>query len=402
MNELEISIVDANAGNLKREFRSVLGAFEEQNNIKLTCTVYDWANAWGEIMRIMLYKHGPTMSQVGTTWLGSLEATQAIRSFTPLEINQLGGAAAYHPAAWASSISIETGQVTAIPWFVDTYVLYYRKDLLEKAGVDETKAFTSLDALAETVAKVSQAGVDIPIAMPAGFSSRANLHSLASWIWNHGGEFISEDGEHLLLSEPKTRKGLVGYFSLARHMPKAAQTLTDADCYRVFLDGSAAITLRNTSLLYVAEKDPAFAVRLGRDMDVAAMPGTSFVGGSSFVLWNHIRPGQETLALALLKQLTSPETQYAYFEQDGFLPARMEALQRLEKRPFYGAVAETLKRGRSFHKIKLWGLVEERLMNAVTQIWQALYANPDANVAEEITKVLDPLERRLQLTLSDS
>jgi ABC-type glycerol-3-phosphate transport system substrate-binding protein len=137
-------------------------------------------------------------------------------------------------------------------------------------------------------------------------------------------------------------------------------------------------------------------------MDVAAMPGTSFVGGSSFVLWNHIRPGQETLALALLKQLTSPETQYAYFEQDGFLPARVEALQRLEKRPFYGAVAETLKRGRSFHKIKLWGLVEERLMNAVTQIWQALYANPDANIAEEITKVLDPLERRLQLTLSDS
>lgn len=402
MNELEISIVDASAGSPKNEFRSVVGNFEEQQGIKVTCTSYDWGNAWAEIMKIMLYKHGPVISQVGTTWLGSLDGTQGLRPFTPLEINQLGGASAYHPAAWASGISLETGQITAIPWFLDTYVLYYRKDLLKKAGVDETKAFESYEALGATVQKLAQVGVDIPIAMPTSFPSRANLHSAACWVWNQGGEFISDDGKHLLLSESKTRQGLKAYFSLVHHTPKAAQVLSDADCYRVFIDGSAAITLRNTSLLYMAERDAVLGARFGRDMDVAAVPGTSFVGGSSFVLWNHIRPNQEALALGLLKQIISPETQYNYFEQDGFLPTRVEALQRLETRPFYGAVAETIKRGRSFRKLKLWGLVEERLMSAITAIWQALYANPDADVDKEIAKVLDPLERRLQLTLSDN
>lgn len=402
MNELEISVVDASEGSPKNEFRSVVGKFEEQHSIKVTCTSYDWGNAWGEIMKIMLYKHGPVMSQVGTTWLGSLDATQGLRPFSPLDINQLGGAAAYHPAAWASGISLETGQITAIPWFLDTYVLYYRKDLLEKAGVDETKAFESYEALGETIEKLARTGVTIPIAMPTGFSSRANLHSAACWVWNQGGEFISDDGKQLLLSESKTRQGLKAYFSLVRHTPKAGQALSDADCYHVFIDGSAAITLRNTSLLYMAERDPILAARFGRDMDVAAVPGTSFVGGSSFVLWNHIRSGQETLALSLLKQLTSPETQYTYFEQDGFLPTRVEALQRLAARPFYGPVAETIQRGRSFRKLKLWGLVEERLVSAIAFIWQALYANPDASVDEEIDKVLNPLERRLQLTLSDN
>ncbi len=399
MAELEISIINSTNDSAK-ELQSVLGNFDERHRAKVNYTLYIWETAWAEIMKIMLYKHGPGMSQVGTTWLGSLESTQALRPFTPAQIKQVGGADVYHSATWKSGISIETGQIVAIPWFVDTYVLYYRKDILQKAGIDETSAFKSLDALAETVQKLYQAGITIPFAMPNGIPSRSNLHNVAGWIWNYGGDFISENGKQLLLSNPKTRDGLRAYFSFVRWMPKAAQILSDADCYRVFLDGSAAITLRNTSLLHEAQSNPFFKEHVP-DMGVAAMPGINFVGGSSFVLWNHIGRQEEQLAVELLCEITTPETQLALFKENGLLPARIEALNALTTDPLYVPVVQTIMKGRAFHKTKLWGLIEDRLSIGFSQIWQTLYANENANIDEEIARVLDPLERRLQLTLSD-
>ena len=402
MTEVEISIMSANSTSRPdEELRAALGKFEEHHGVKLTYTIYDWTVAWAEIMKIMLYKHGPVMSQIGTTWLGSLEATQALRPFSPLEINQLGGAGAYHDASWKSGVFLDTGRVIAIPWFADTYVLYYRKDILEKAGIDEGKAFATLEALAETIEKLQRFGVEVPFAMPTGIPSRANIHNIAGWVWSYGGEFISEDGKHLLFSDSKTRDGLRAYFSLSKCTPPAAQALSDVDCYTTFLEGNAAISLRNSSLLYTVRNTPAYADVLSR-MGVAAMPGESFVGGSSFVIWNHIRSLEERVVIELLRTITSPDTQYAYFEQNGFLPARLDALKRIETLPFYGPVVETLQRGRSFRKIKLWGLVEERLMNAITEIWQALYAKENADIDAEIERVLGPMERRLQLTLSDT
>jgi multiple sugar transport system substrate-binding protein len=401
MTEIEISI--NNSSNApEKDFRALLGKFEERHGVKVHCTVYNWEHSWSEMMKIVLYKHGPVMSQVGSTWLGSLEATQGLRQFTPGEIGQLGGAQVFHPVAWKSGISIENeGIIVAAPWFLDTYVLYYRKDLFKQAGIDESQAFESLEALAETVQKLAEAGVTIPFALPTLVTSRANLHNLAGWVWNHGGEFISEDGKQLLLSDPKTRQGLKAYFSLYKSMPLAAQKLSDADCVTAFLEGNAAIALRNAGLLYTAPRSPAFA-RYLEYLGVAAMPGENFVGGSNFVLWSHIRPAEERLAIDLLREVTSPEGQFAYFKQCGILPTRLEALKRVEEEPFYAPVMKALMTGRAFRNFKLWGLVEDRLIVAINQIWQALYTKENPNLEVEIANVFDPLERRLQLTLSEN
>jgi ABC-type glycerol-3-phosphate transport system substrate-binding protein len=401
MAEIEISINNS-TDDPEKDFRVVLGNFEERRGVKVHCTVYDWEHSWSEVMKIVLYQHGPVMSQVGSTWLESLEATQGIRQFTPGEIGQLGGADVFHPVAWKSGISIENEErIVSVPWFLDTYVLYYRKDLFKKAGIDESQAFESLEALAETVQKLAAAGVTIPFALPTMVSSRANLHNLAGWVWNHGGEFISEDGKQLLLSDSRTRQGMKAYFSLYKSMPAAAQKLSSADCITAFLEGNAAITLRNAGLLYTAPRSPAFARYLDH-LGVAAMPCETFIGGSNFVLWRHIRPADERLAIDLLREITSPEGQFAYFKQSGILPTRLDALKRVEEEPLYAPVMKALMTGGAFRNYRLWGLIEDRLIVAISQIWQTLYTKENVNIEEEIANVIDPLERRLQLTLSDT
>jgi multiple sugar transport system substrate-binding protein len=400
MAEIEISINNS-SDEPEKDFRAVLEKFEERHRARVNCTVYDWGLTWAEMMKIVLYKHGPVISQVGSTWMGSLESTQGIRQFLPAEVTQLGGVEAFHPAAWKSGVSLETGGVMSIPWFLDTYVLYYRRDLFEKAGIDEAQAFESLEALAETAQKLLAAGVAIPFAIPTKISSRANLHNLAGCVWNHGGEFISEDGKQLLLSDLHTRLGLKAYFSLYKSMPAPAQNLSDAECGLAFLDHDAAMTLRNANLIGVSQPSQGFADHLDR-LGVAAMPGENFVGGSNLVLWKHIRPADERLAIDLLSELTSPAVQFAYFKLRGILPARLETLKQLEGEPFYAPVVKALMTGRAFRKFKLWGLIEDRLSVAIGQIWQALYSQENPNIEEEIARVLDPLERRLQLTLSES
>jgi multiple sugar transport system substrate-binding protein len=70
--------------------------------------------------------------------------------------------------------------------------------------------------------------------------------------------------------------------------------------------------------------------------------------------------------------------------------------------PFFQVMGEALRAGRTYPTLPMWGLVEERLSNALIQIWAAVIANPDQGVDAVIIQRLEPLSRRLELTLSES
>ncbi|MFL7794490.1 MAG: hypothetical protein AB8I69_20275, partial [Anaerolineae bacterium] len=123
-----------------------------------------WEDAWEELAKIGLYRSGPDVSQVGTTWLEGLVASGSVRPFTVGEVNSMGGAAAFFPATW-QTVLVPWGQsrkVWAIPWLVDTRVIFYWRDMLEEAGIDETTAFVTPAQVEETMARLQDSGVEIP------------------------------------------------------------------------------------------------------------------------------------------------------------------------------------------------------------------------------------------------
>jgi multiple sugar transport system substrate-binding protein len=399
MAELEVSINNFTDAP-EKDFRALLGHLEEKMGMRIHCSVVDWGDAWTEMMKIVLYKHGPVLSQVGSTWMGSLESTEGVRPFSSAEISRIGSASNFHKGAWQTVISESGSQIIGVPWFLDTYMLYYRKDLLEQAGVDESTAFASLESLDETVKKLHAAGNPIPFALPTRRSSRANMHHIANWVWSHGGDFISEDGQTLLLSDAKTRQGMKAYFSLHKYLPPSAQNLHDFECYSSFLQGQAAITLRNSGMLYAVRDNAEFAPYRDK-FGMAAMPGINFVGGSNLVLWKHIPPQMEKYAITLIEYLTSPEVQFAHLAQAAALPAHVDALEKVRKETEFAPIIDTILKGRSFRKLRLWGLVEDKLRVAIGNIWDALFSKEYPNIDNEIANELDPLEYRLQLTLSN-
>jgi len=84
------------------------------------------------------------------------------------------------------------------------------------------------------------------------------------------------------------------------------------------------------------------------------------------------------------------------------LPAHVEALEKVRRETDFAPVVDAIMAGRSFRKFRLWGLMEDKLTTAIGQIWQALYSQENPNLEAEIANVLDPLEHRLQLTISNN
>lgn len=399
MAELEISI-NQSTPEPEKDFRDLIEDLESETGMQVHCNVFRWEDAWSEIMKIVLYKHGPMISQVGTTWMGSLEATDGARTITPAEMSQIAHPDSLHRASMASCVA-DDKRITGLPWFIDAYMLYYRVDLLEKNHIDPATAFTSIEALTETVAKLHTAGYKIPLAL-GQIQSLANIHNIAIWIWTHGGDFISEDGKRLLWTEEKTRLGMRAYFELARHItPPQPNPLTDPETYNAFGSGNAVITLRNAGMLHLIQESPTYNQMRDR-IELSPMPGVNFVGGSNLVLWKHLPPQLERNTIRLLNHLLSPDVQYRMNVKGGFLPASLDALEKVKQETRYKPVISAIARGRSFRKFRLWGLLEEKFSLAVGRIWQKLHEQSNLDIDQVIASEIDPLERRLQLTISNS
>ena len=124
------------------------------------------------------------------------------------------------------------------------------------------------------------------------------------------------------------------------------------------------------------------------------------MGGSNLIVWKHVQPAQEALAVKLVRYLISTENMLTQFHDIGYIPANLDALDQVERDQTYLPLTQSLKIGRAFQRVPLWGLVEDKLVKGLNQIWQGIFATPEPNVAQIIENTLLPLEQRLNITLS--
>src|SRR5688572_10736833 len=237
-----------------------------------------------------------------------------------------------------------------------------------------------------------------PFALPT-IKSNSNIHTVASWVWGQGADFVNPEGTQILLSRPETRKGLKLYFDLHRFISPEAQDLTDFNCWDWFLNKKITVTVRNPELLFRL-KQKEFPAEFAANIGTAAVPGVPLLGGSHLVVWNHVRSEQEPDAIELIKFLTSADAELTLFENTGLIPANLDSLDRIAPDSIFMPAIQSVKKGKSFPRIRRWGLIEDKLNLAFSQLWNTLLTTPNPNVDYVIASHLDPIETRLNLTLS--
>jgi multiple sugar transport system substrate-binding protein len=105
------------------------------------------------------------------------------------------------------------GKVWAIPYGLDTRWFYFRKDILEKAGLPATWQPTKVDDILTAAAAVKSkvAGV-IPYALYAGAAGDTGTanHAFIPLVWAYGGDVVTKDGKWVAES-PAITKALQFY-----------------------------------------------------------------------------------------------------------------------------------------------------------------------------------------------
>src|SRR5437879_3133567 len=118
-----------------QQFQAAARAFHTVHpDIEVKGTMLTAADAYAKMLAALTSGSGPDVMQVNAGWVGAFAATGALHEFTADEVQRLGGKDAFVPAAWNTSGAYQSGKTTAIPWFIDTKALYYRKDILQRVA----------------------------------------------------------------------------------------------------------------------------------------------------------------------------------------------------------------------------------------------------------------------------
>jgi multiple sugar transport system substrate-binding protein len=254
----------------------------------------------------------------------------------------------------------------------------------------------------ETVKKLSSAKISSPVLLPTIQPFGARIHISASWVWGAQGDFMSADGQDVLLAEPAALKGLSAFYKLYRVLSPADTNLTYDDCLQRFLAGNGAVICAGIGSQSVISQCNNRSVL--DNLGIAALPGIPWIGGSNLVIWNETRmfPAQEKAALTLIRFLASVMAQKKYAINQNVIPARIEALAEMEfETPQLKEVCEkSLRTGRSYHAGPGWMRMLSELRYRFDVITTEVLSDREMDIDKILEKHLVPVADRFKLLIS--
>ncbi|MGC1377052.1 MAG: extracellular solute-binding protein [Anaerolineales bacterium] len=389
--ELELSVM-AHGPTIESDMRSLLENFEQEHHVQVILTILPWDTGWAELVKYALYAMGPDVSEIGSTWMPSLVGMDSLKPASTAEIAHMGGEQAFLHPMWQSAF-IEK-QLYGVPWFADTRLIYYRRDLFARAGLDPAQVFQSTKGLSAAVEALKNVSPATPWMVPT-IKSTQNMHIAAPWVWGAGGDFLGPDGRTVLIGQPEALYGFCDYFKLGRYLGE--QALGVSDVQAGFYHDKAAMVVSGSWMGFKGISQYALDV-VKENYGIAAPPGVPFVGGSHLVAWKHSKKPE--LARKLVEYLAYSDVQRGFYKTAFMFPTRNDVLQSdLESGDeMWKTSVQALYRGRCFPSVRLWGKLEETVSTGLGNIWSEITANPRQSANQIVFKHISVLAERLKIT----
>ena len=223
--------------------------------------------------------------------------------------------------------------VWAVPFFTDAGLMYYRSDLLEKAGFDNPpETWDELKQMAlETKEKT---GTEFGFVFQ-GSEYEGGVVDGLEYIWTHGGEALTED-QKAVVDNPGAIAGLETERSMIADnvSPVFVTTYKEPETHSTFLNGSAVFA-RNWPYMYGLASDPSQSQITVDQLGVAAIPhaegqqSTSGLGGWNMYL-NAASENKIDAAWEFMRFATSTEIAKFRATEGGFLPPLVDLYQDKE------------------------------------------------------------------------
>lgn len=398
--EVEIALWPRGA-RAEQEVAALLQRYHAQNRgARVHAHSMDAKNPWGDVSHTMTYRNPIDITELGASWVEGLVATNSLRPFSRQELESFGGPDAFLLSPWKLKKGNVEGATYSIPYRADARLIFYRRDLLAQAGVDESTAFATPQAVLQTLESLKQhTNIRSQLVAPVTTQSRLNLSFVASWIWSMGGDFINDDGSEVTFAQPEALAGIADYLRAADYITPAFRQIETGEGDLEFCQGNAAVALSGPWLYFMLQENPEFA-HVRENVGIALPPKQACHGGTHLVIWQH-STHVET-AFDFIRFLTGAEVQTDLSGATFTLPARLEAVQATAHAsdPNYQMIVKAIQTGRSYGSSPLWNIVEDRLSRLLTQIGVEYFETPSVDLNSFLPLRLKPLARRINITLS--
>ncbi len=120
--------------------QALLPAFEKENpTLHVRLQMIPWTAAHEKVLTAYAGSSTPDVCQWGNTWIPELvllEAVEPLDAWTARTGEIRRGS--YFPGIWETNRMDST--LYGVPWYVDTRVLFYRKDIMARAGYPDPPA----------------------------------------------------------------------------------------------------------------------------------------------------------------------------------------------------------------------------------------------------------------------
>ncbi len=298
--------------------------FEKQNpGIKVKVQMVPWTAAQEKLVTAYASDNSPDVYQLGNTWVPQFSALGAIEELDPwIQKSTLIKKEKYFEGIWDTNVL--ENKAFGIPWYVDTRVLFYRKDVLAKAGYNSPpKTWEELYDCSKKI-KAAQPADKYPIYIPTNewapfiiFGLQANANLLKNNATY--GNFKSKEFQKAF--------SFLTNFIKENLAPISVSQVTNI--YQAFADEYLNMYISGPWNVNEFKKwmtgnlaDKWMTAPLPNMVD-GKYPGVSLAGGSSLVMSKHSK--KKASAWKFIEYLSTPKVQVELFHLINDLPAVKEA-----------------------------------------------------------------------------
>jgi multiple sugar transport system substrate-binding protein len=307
---------------------------------------------------------GPDVATLDMTWIPTLASNDALADLKTLSGGSLNGkqfADVYAPGP-LQAMTYNDKYVTAMSDF-DAYVLYYRADLLDAAGIAVPKTWDDLRAAAKAIAKDTNHDGKIDKYM---YAVRPNTFHFSQFLFQNGGSLLNSDNTKAAFNGPEGVEALDFNKSLLSdgsglYWSDAAGDLPPAlvdQRVAMFSDGPYYMGLMKSG---VPGQSGKWRVAIA---PYSKQPG-SYLGGTGLSI-----PASSThqdAAWKFISYFLQPEQQSLVYSVAGAMPATTAALQSgdlTKPDPYFGGQVpsavflDTLKIATHFPYVGAWSDID--------------------------------------------
>ncbi len=326
----------------------------------------------------------PDVCQLGNTWLPEFAMLDALEPLQPyVERSKVVDPADYFPGVWDTNVV--DGTLYGVPWYVDTRLLFYRKDLLAESGV--TRAPQTWAEFEQAMAAVKRhvGPQRYAIMMPLN-----EFEQQLSFALQQDDPLLRDHDNYGNFRSPGFRKALAFYANMFEQgwAPKVSETQISNVWYE-FFNGSYAFYLSGPWNVreFRLRQPPALEGKWGTmPLPGPNGPGAGIAGGASLVI---LRQSQhKDAAWKLIEFLSRPQQQARFHAIIGDLPPRRSTWQypSLAQDPLAKAFGDQLERVRATPKVLEW----ERIVQEMRLVTERVVRG-----GESQEKAVQELDRRV-------